>query len=221
MSQPLDLDQPPAGPQTVAFPPGYGPVPPAPDPDLYNRPAQALPAQAFTGGPEYGPPSASDPLAAQGQPIRLMSGHIVPLRFSMASLRVIEQRFGSLRGVETAMKSASDQLKEGAESTTSDGIMTVLSDAIAAGLLHVKVRHPDTGATIRLGQHADVVMHELDPGQLQEYTDAFAKALSQAFGTTGKASGETPPTPVGPSPGPTGITPQPSSPGAQIDSSGA
>lgn len=212
MSQPLDLDQPPVA--------AGGPLPPLP-PAAYPPQAQPLPAQAFTGGHEYGPPTASDPLAAPGEPIRLMSGHTVPLRFSMASLRVIEQRFGSLRGVETAMKAASDQLKEGATPDGGEGIMTVLSDAIAAGLLHVKVKHPDTGATVRLGQHADVVMHELDPSQLQQYTDAFAKALGQAFGTTGKAPGETAQTPVEPSPGPTGITPQPSSPDAQIDSSGA
>jgi hypothetical protein len=169
------------------------------------------------------PPSPSDVLAAPGQPIQLIDGATVTLRYSMASLRRLEARFGSLRGIEVQMKQAADVLRSTdpeAASSSKGGIMTVLSDAIAPGLLHCRVTHPDTGATVRLGADQDLVMEQLDPGQLQNYTNAFAAALSQAFGSEGKAVGETVQVTTL-SPGSNGITPPSSSLDGQTDSSGA
>lgn len=168
------------------------------------------------------PPSPSDTLAAPGYPIRLIDGAEVSLRYSMASLRRLEARFGSLRGIEVQMKSAAEVLRAtDDESALSNrgNIMTVLSDAIAPGLLHCRVVHPDTGATVRLGADTELVMEQLDPGQLQAYTDAFAAALTQAFGAEGKDVGASVQATTL-SPGPSGTTPPVSSPAAPIDSSG-
>lgn len=194
----------------------------------YNGPGSPAQPYAVHPGPMLEPPapplppSPSDALAAQGQPVRLIDGATVFLRYSMASLRVLEARFGSLRGIEVEMKGAADALKSDDPKDAKRGaIFTVLSDALAPGFLHVRVQHPDTLATVRLGADQDLVMEQLDPGQLQNYVTAFGKALGQAFGTEGKAVGEAVATTASPSPGPSGTTPPVSSPGAATDSSGA
>lgn len=163
-------------------------------------------------------------LAAPGQPIQLIDGATVRLRYSMASLRVIEARFGSIAGIQSEIKAAQDAMKDAQENGTQGAqgrVFTILSDAIAAGLLHVRVLDPDTGRMVRLGASTELVMEQLDPGQLQPYLDAFGTALAEAFGTTGEAVGAALTAAATPSHGPFGTTSPPSPAGAPIGSSGA
>lgn len=166
------------------------------------------------------PPTPSDAVATPaGIPIRLIEGHTVHMRYSMASLRVLEARFGSLQGIQSAIKAAQDGMETGGRGP----VMTVLSDAVAAGLLHVKVRNPDTGQVVRLGADTDLVMEQLDPGRLQEYVTGFAQALGAAFGTDGEEAGKavSQAMDLSTSPGSTGTTSPSSSPAAPTGNSGA
>lgn len=140
------------------------------------------------------PPPVATVLANAGQPIRLIDGAQVNLRYSMASLRQLESRFGSIAGIQVELKAAQQALQSAAKDDLAGArgaVFTILSDAVAAGLLHVRVQHPDTGQRVRLGTDVDLVMEQLDPGQLQPMLDAFATALSEAFGTVGKEAGAT------------------------------
>ena len=190
--------------------------------DLFAPPGRTTPP----------PVPDSTTIAAPGHPIALIDGATVHLRYSMASLRMIEDLFGSLVGVQDRLQEASEALQvtvpEGATEQQAAAarreqakgkVFTILSDAIAAGLLHVRVVHPDTGQRVRLGTDRDLVMEQLDPGQLQPYLQAFAAALTQAFGGEGKATGEAMAAAV--SPGDSGTTWAPSSGDAPNGSSGA
>lgn len=170
------------------------------------------------------PETVVEQLAADGYPITLSSGQTVRVRYSMLSLRRLEARFGSLVGISAELNTAQAAMKEAQEHDTvgmQGPIFTILSDAIACGLVDTRVVHPDTGRTIKLGDDSDLLMSQLDPSRLQEYLDAFARALAQAFGTLGKEIAASMQAATSSSLGGTGSTSAPSSPGAQMPSSGA
>jgi hypothetical protein len=173
------------------------------------------------------PAPVADVIAGAGTPITLATGAPVELRYTFQSLRAMESRFGSIVGVAPQIKQAAAALKDAKADLDSDSteyaarqaaLFTVLSDVLAQGLLHVRVRHPDTGLVVRLGEATDVLFEQLDPARLTEYVNAFGVALGMAFGDVGKAEGATQ-TPA--FPGTTGTTSGPSSSGEATGSSGA
>jgi hypothetical protein len=132
-------------------------------------------------------------IAAKGNIIELYDYPAVSLRYSMASLRVLEARFGSLAGIQVELLAAKEALAKATEENQAGArgpVFTILSDALAAGLLHVKAVHPDDGRTVRLGSDSALVHEQLNPEHLQAYMDAFGKALGEAFGSAGKAVGQ-------------------------------
>lgn len=194
------------------------------------------------------PAQPADVLAAEGTTITLNDQRQVRLRYTMGSLRLLEQRFGSLQGLDREISTAANgkpctehstlepdpetpgltrrspghgQAAPDCQACEPPGAMfTALSDAIAPGLLHERVVHPDTGLPVRLGKDADLVAELLDPGRLQEYMDAWALAFQQAMANLGGRGNEGGAAQTAPSPGPTGTTPAPSPSVAQTASSG-
>lgn len=135
------------------------------------------------------PETVVETIAADGYPISLLSGQNVKLRYSMLSLRRLEARFGSLVGISAELNAAQTAMKDAQDNDAlgmRGPVFTILSDAIACGLVHVKLRDPETQRIVRLGDATELLMEQLDPGQLQPYLDAFARALGQSFGTLGK-----------------------------------
>jgi hypothetical protein len=167
--------------------------------------------------------SSRDVLAALGKPITLADGSTVHVRYSMASLRVLEQRFGSLKGISAELNEAQRVLQS--DSGVGSGpIFSILSDALCAGLIHeTRTDVDDDGRPVRykLGKDRDRAEELLDPARLQEYLDAFASALQEAFGDLGGEAGRAALEAAQLSyPGASGSTSPPSSAAAPIDSSG-
>jgi hypothetical protein len=176
-------------------------------------------------------PDAAAVLAGEGTSITLLDGSTVELRYSFASLRLLEQRFGSLTGLQRQVHLAGNgkpceaHAIEGKaqpdcdECTPQGAVFSVLADAIIPGLLDARVRHPDTGATIRLGKHPDVCDELLDPGELGPYMKAWAASFGKAMTNLGNlaAAGDAA---LSDSPGLSGTTQPPSSSGAQTEASG-
>jgi hypothetical protein len=173
--------------------------------------------------PATPPETVVEQIAASGYPITLMSGQTVALRYSMLSLRRLEARFGSLVGISAELNKAQAAMNDAQQNDTlgaSGPVFTILSDAVACGLVDVRVIHPDTGQRVRLGDDVELLMEQLDPSQLQQYLDAFARALGQAFGSLGKEIAANLQTAASSSLGDTGTTSQPSSQDAPMNSSG-
>jgi hypothetical protein len=168
------------------------------------------------------PQTVVEQLAQSGHPITLLSGQRVSLRYSMLSLRRLEHRFGSLGGISAELKAAQEGAQRAADGEVgvSSPVFTILTDTLAPGLLHVKVRD-DAQRVMRLGECGDALMEQLDPARLQQYVEAFATALSQAFGTQGEAVAKAALEAAAGSLGDSGTTSQPSSPDDQTGSSGA
>lgn len=195
------------------------------------------------------PPQAAEVLAAEGTTITLAGDRRVQLRYTMGSLRLLEARFGSLQGLDREISTAANgrpcpahaepephpdapgltrrspghgQAEPACDECVPQGaVFTALSDAIAPGLLHERVVHPDTGQQVRLGKDPDLVAEQLDPGRLQEYMDAWARAFSQAMANLGGRGNAAGAAQAAPSPGLTGTTPPPSPSAAPTGSSGA
>jgi hypothetical protein len=192
----------------------------------------------------------ADALAAEGTTITLANGAQVKLRYTMGSLRLLEARFGSLQGMQRVMDDASNggpceahrtpppaepgqQVRKTPGHGQADpeckaceqpeGLFTALSDAIAPGLLHERVTHPDTGQTVRLGKDADLVAEHLIPGELQAYMSAWAAAFNEAMAAlAGRGNAPGVPAPASaPSLGLSGTTQPPPSFTDPIGSSGA
>lgn len=149
-------------------------------------------------------------IAAEGVPIVLLlpGPTEVRLRYSMASLRALEDRYGSLVRMSTALEGFAP--KPGEDAQPGDAaIFGPIIDMITPGLLHVRTTDPDTGQPVRLGKRPDLVGEALDPGRLTEYLEALGAAIKEAFGVLGEGLPD--PTVPGPgtigSPGPAGITP--------------
>ena len=197
------------------YPPGVRPFAAGEQID-YHGPAVTYPPQDA--------PRSADVLAARGRPIRLLDGTEVRLRYSMASLRELERRFGSLKGISTEINAAKAAM-ESDELGASGPLFSILSDALRAGLLHVKrddVDDDDRPIRYRLGADRDRADELLDPAQLQPYMEAFAGALQEAFGELAGEAGRTALEAAQglSSPGASGTTSAPSSADGPIASSG-
>ena len=129
-------------------------------------------------------------LAAPGFPITLVTGQVVHCRYGMAALMRLEDRFGGLAAMQSAI--------------SLDGSGPMIGPAvalIAAGLSH---EHNGEGAPL---SNPDLLADLLDPSQLETYLAAAGLALQQAF-PAGKAGtpGEAQAAPAA-SPSMTGTTP--------------
>ncbi len=138
-------------------------------------------------------------LLAEGEPLELLDGSTVRVRFGMRSLLELERRFGGLAAVQSSI--------------SQDGTGAMIEPSfqlLACGLLH---EHDRNGAPLTAERLADL----LHPNDFQRAVETAAKAMGEAFPTPaqdgpGKAA-------VG-SPGPSGTTPAPSPSGAAPTSSG-
>jgi hypothetical protein len=108
-----------------------------------------------------------DRIEGRGQPITLIDGRVVRLRFGAKALRYLEKTYGSLAAFqEEAMKGAAGK----AASAT--------FDALIAGLMHERLGTPDE------------VEDLLDEERLTtEYADAFSRSWGEALPPEGKAQG--------------------------------
>lgn len=192
--------------------------------------------------------------------ITLVDGTTHTLRYSMDSIAALEDRFGSMQGImvevaaaQAAMAAETAQRAEAAEhpglaaQLPTKGarapMMTIMSDAIAAGLRHVRVPDPDWDPAayagmvlqpgqimprppmVRLGKSPELVREMLDGARLSEYMGAFAAAFGAAFGALLPPGVQDAPRAEGnaqlaPSPGGPGGTPPPSSAGGPPAGSG-
>lgn len=111
-----------------------------------------------------------DKVLAQGEAIELADGQTAHLRYSMASMGYIEEKFGSV----TAMQAEMDGLDSDGNPTGK--VFTALGHLICAGLIHLKMSESD-------------VMEALDPARLSEYVEAAMTAFQRAM-PQGEESGE-------------------------------
>lgn len=95
----------------------------------------------------------SDRLLAEGIPLVLADGRSVALRYTMRSLKVIEDAYGSLDAVDQAMGSKR---------------IGSLATILAAGLLHEDIS-------------ADALLDLLDTHHIDDYATAMGTALDQAL----------------------------------------
>lgn len=196
----------------------------------YAQPAGQAPAGASPAPVPQPQLHPADVIAADGTKITLADGRVVELRYTIGSLRLLEARFGSLAGMQRAIDVASNgrpcaahrvgespQPDPECDSCTQQGsIFTVLADAIAPGLLHERVVHPDTGQHVRLGKDAELCAEQLDPGQIGPYMTAWASAFQQAVASLGNgAAAVSAATPTSPYRGQSGTT-QPQSPSGDL-----
>jgi hypothetical protein len=146
--------------------------------------------------------SESDRVLAQGIPIKLEDRE-VHLKFGMRGLKMLEDEFGSIEGIERVLIPEVDSNGKRVETKYISHLAFVLS----AGLAH-------EGLTL------DDVLDRAVPALLPEYSEAIAKAIDQAFPARkgGKPSGKA--RASKPSPGATGTTPPPSSSDEPTSSSG-
>lgn len=175
-------------------------------------------------------PSPAQAIAAKGTPITLLDGTTVRLRYSMASLAQLEERFGSMVAISNhvednvAALNAQNALARGATPTEqlqtlaskgTGAIFTAIADVIVPGLIDAAAVDPRTGQPVWLGEQHDVAMRLLDPSQLGVYIEAFRTSFVEAFGTPEREPASdavdplmlTAPLPTtGASPGATGIT---------------
>lgn len=98
-----------------------------------------------------------------GEPIELLSGRVVSVKYGMRSLMELERRFGGLGKVQSSIST------DGSGASIEPTLQLV-----SAGLLH---EHGENGAPLTVEQLAD----ELDPAKLQEYVAAAGRALTRAF----------------------------------------
>lgn len=153
-------------------------------------------------------------LRATGHPITLTDGRTVQVRYGMASIVELEDRFGSLGGVQDAMNA----LDAGAK------VFGSMMDLLACGLLYAGLVPTAAGELPTVGQVRQVLLaHDLvDPADLTDYMEALGRAFTEAFpdpgGAVGEAAGATV-TP--PAPGPTGGTTPPASSDVTQTPSGA
>lgn len=128
-----------------------------------------------------------DKVLAQGEAIELADGQTAHLRYSMASMGYLEDKFGSITAMQAVMAKAD------AEGNPTGAVFTAIGHLIYAGLIHLKVSEPE-------------LLEALDPSRLSEYVDAAMAAFNRAMPQgeeSGEAEGE--PKTIG-SPGPTSST---------------
>lgn len=129
------------------------------------------------------------PAQALGQPIDIIlaDGTTAGIRYSFRSLALLEQKFGSVVGIQNAV----DQTGDGAA-------FGPLLDLIGAGLVgkvggftpHLRHRVDVTGARTleeiiyKRSSDGYELGELLDPRRTEEYADAMQTALTQAFGSS-------------------------------------
>ena len=101
--------------------------------------------------------SDADRILAEGVPIRLLDGRTPHLRYSMLSLKRLEDIFGSLEEADEALQSGK--------------VITALVHWLACGLLHEKLDEKALDALLDVRRTA-----------LREYTAAIRQAAAQALG---------------------------------------
>lgn len=139
----------------------------------------------------------SDRLLARGVPITLADGETVRLRYSMRSLKWLEDEFGSIQAIQEALPDGED--------TQDRPVFGPMSKVMYGGLLHLDLTY-------------DEVLDLLSPRQINEYGEAVGKAFNEAFPQVNEGNVEGEPTTIG-SPG-TISTGSQSPQGAQTNSSG-
>jgi hypothetical protein len=107
-------------------------------------------------------------LLAQGVPITLLDGTEVNVRYGMRGVALLEDAFGTLPNIETALVM-----------DLSRPIVGPTCRALACGLSHVI----EGGARMTVDQLQNALIDRLDPRRLREYVEAVAAALSEAFPT--------------------------------------
>lgn len=178
----------------------YAPVPATePPPSTY----QIAPPSQHEGVPLDGPAAADyiDPPAAE-QPLALVDGQPVRLKYGLRALRQLEAKFGSVphafRLIDQAAKAMQDpDLSAGQRAD----VFTVVTDAVIPGLSHVMVASrsgvTDAAGRVRLSDDPDRALDVLDDVPLNRLIAALQEALSSSFGTLVGSSGNGP-APVAP-----------------------
>ncbi len=144
----------------------------------------------------------SDRLLAQGAVVHLTDGREVPLRYNMRALKMLEDRFGTIEGVNTAIPVDDEGRPTGK-------VFGPMLDLLIPGLLHT-------------GLSEDELIDLLDPKRLDEYGTALGAAMAEAFPAPKSAQGNG----AGPagvangSPGPSSTGPQPVTTAVPTESSG-
>lgn len=98
----------------------------------------------------------SDRLLAEGSPLILSDGRTVHVRFTMRSLKALEDAFGDFDTVQKTLTS------------TTGAKVGPMIEVLAAGLIHE-------------GLTADDLYDLTSPGALQSYVAVISDALEQAF----------------------------------------
>lgn len=115
--------------------------------------------------------SESDRILAAGVPLTLAGGRAVTLRYTMRSLKVLEDHFGSLN--EAVDQLNATRLGENGEPPTNRKYISTTVPFLAAGLAH-------EGITATALYDDDLLdLHEMKTG----YFTAISEALDQAFPT--------------------------------------
>lgn len=155
------------------------------------------------------PPSDADRIAAEGVPIPTTKGEL-RLVYGMRALRSMEDRYGSVAGLQEAMQELHDKFTKGDGKVAAFG---PVCDLIAPGLLH-------------LGYTEDQATDLLLPRHVGRYAEAMAAAMREAFPEETPVAGEQPGNPPAQvsadrSPGPSGTTSQPAAMAAATPTGGA
>lgn len=154
------------------------------------------------------PPSDADRIAAEGVPIPTTKGEL-RLVYGMRALRAMEDRYGSVAGLQEAMQELHDRFTKGDGKVAAFG---PVCDLIAPGLLH-------------LGYTEDQATDLLLPRHVAKYAEAMAAAMREAFPEETPAPGGIPNPPAqaseSRSPGPSGTTSQPAATAAATPTGGA
>lgn len=148
--------------------------------------------------------TTADQLAGEGVPILTRRGPM-QLQYGFRALRALEDRFGSIVGMQDAMQAVLDTMGEDGRGKA----FGPLADIVVPGLLHT-------------GLSADELEDALLPGEVRTYVHAMQDAMQQAFPDvdgTAVASPGNAGSPAGP--GPSGSTSPQAGTGAPQSSSGA
>lgn len=144
----------------------------------------------------------SDKILAAGVPVTLADGQEVRIHYTLRSMKLIEDRYGSIDAFARAASAM-----DAPEGETPQGkVFETISTLIYAGLLHLRASEDD-------------ILDALDPSKLMEYVEASMTAFTRSMPEQpeGEAQGE--PQTNG-SPGPTSTTSPQSVSAVQTVSSG-
>lgn len=137
--------------------------------------------------------------------ITLADGTEAPLRYTFRSMALLEQRFGSITAIQSAMELATDGA---AFAPLMDTLGAALVGSTGGFTAHVRHRQDTTGKRTveeilyRRSSDGIDLGELLDLARVSEYADAMSAAFTLAFGTaTGSQGNDASPTTVTVSPG--------------------